>query len=261
MFTPPDIPYFNILGFHIYYYGIVLALAILVGVIISDRIAVKKYSLSDLVYDISPYIIIGGIVGARLYYCILNAGYYLKFPLDIFNIREGGLSIHGAILGGALVLYFIAKNRGIGFGKLCDIITLGVPIAQAIGRFGNFFNSEAFGYPTDLAWKMYISPEHRPSEYKLSEYFHPTFLYESVLDIVIFVILYRFIFSKEQANCGVICAWYLILYSLVRLFIEALRVDCVSYICNIPTPQIVSILIIIVSSVYILIVKNLLRCK
>ncbi len=256
MFTPPDIAYFSINGFPIYYYGVILALAIFFGIVVSNWIAIKEYYLCGAVPRVATSIIIGGIAGARLYYCLLNCDVYLSNPIEILALREGGLSIHGAIIGGVIALLYETKQYNYNFGKLCDIFAMGLPIGQAIGRWGNFFNSEAFGTPTDLPWKMYVKKSFRPDEYFSQEYFHPTFLYESLLDILIFIILYSFILKRYKENTGIISASYLILYSIVRFFIEGMRVDCVKYIWGIPFPQLVSIVIILCSIIFIIIKYN-----
>lgn len=252
MFAPPDISYFNIMGFPIYYYGIILAFSIFVGLIISNQFAIKEYFLTNFVPQISTSTIIGGIVGARLYYCILNSQIYFSDPAQIFAIREGGLSIHGAILGGLTVLYIYSKRYHIRFLKVCDIFAIGMPIAQAIGRWGNFFNSEAFGLPTNLPWGLYVKPQYRPTQFLSNEYFHPTFLYESVLDIVIFFVLIKFISPRYKDTSGIISASYLLLYSIVRIMIESLRIDCVKYCFGIPFPIIISIIITVLSCLFII---------
>ncbi len=251
MFAPPDVSYISVLGFPIYYYGIILAAAIYVGVLISNKIAIKYYSMYCVIPNIATSLILWGILGARLYYCVLNYDYFSQYPLEIFALREGGLSIHGALIAGTCVICHEAKRRKMSVLKLLDICAMGLPIAQAIGRWGNFFNSEAFGLPTDLPWKMYISKPHRPDKYFNNNYFHPTFLYESLLNLIIFFILYKIILPKYKDNYGIITASYLILYSTVRFFIEMLRVDCVKYICEIPFPQIVSVIIIMFSFIFL----------
>jgi len=252
MFSAPDVAYFSIFGFPIYYYGIILAVAVFVGISISDKIACWKYFLYGIVPRVATPTIIGGIIGARLYYCILNYDIYLKNPMGILAFREGGLSIHGALIGGAIVLYFQAKKYHVNLLKLCDIFSLGLPLAQAIGRWGNFFNQEAFGLPCDLPWKLYISQPYRPDKYFSNKFFHPTFLYESLLDIVIFIVLYKIIMPKYKDDVGVITAVYLLMYSVVRIFIEGLRVDCVRYVFNIPLPQIISFVIIIFTTIFLI---------
>jgi len=132
MFRAPEISYFSICGFPIYYYGIILAVAVFLGLWISDKIATKEYNLFGIIPRIATPVIIGGIVGARLYYCLLNIDIYIKNPFEILYIREGGLSIHGAIIGGIIVIYFMAKKYHIRLLKLCDIFALGMPLAQAL---------------------------------------------------------------------------------------------------------------------------------
>ena len=256
MICAPDLPYITLLNFPIDYYGIVLAFAIFIGLVVSDRIAIWKYFMYGIVPRVASTVIIGGIIGARLYYCLLNFNLYINNPIEILALREGGLSIHGALIGGVIVLYFQAKKYHVRLLKLCDIFSFGLPIAQAIGRWGNFFNSEAFGLPCNLPWKLYIKQCYRPDKYFSQDYFHPTFLYESILDIIIFLVLYIFILPKHKDNVGVITAVYLLLYSTVRLFIEGIRVDCVKYICGIPFPQIVSVIIIITSIIALIILNK-----
>jgi phosphatidylglycerol:prolipoprotein diacylglycerol transferase len=236
----------------VYYYGVILAVAIFAGVVVSNNVAQKDYFMPAIVPSVATSLIIGGIVGARLYYCGLNYSYYISNPLEILAIREGGLAIHGAILGGALVLFCQSRRYNISFLKLCDIFAVGLPLSQAIGRWGNFFNSEAFGLPTDLPWRMYIKQPYRPDAYFSKEYFHPTFLYECILDLVIFGVIYSFIKPKYKDNAGIISAYYLVMYSFVRFFIEFLRVDCVKYVFGIAVPQVVSAVVFVIGLVFIL---------
>lgn len=244
----------TIFGVHIYFYGVILALAIVVGTFFADYFGEKFFELKkDTIIDLSPYLVIFGIIGARLYYCILNYDFYLRFPTEILAIRHGGISIHGAILGGLIGLIFFAKRHKISIPKLCDVSAIGLVLAQAIGRWGNFFNSEAFGTPTNLPWKLYIAPQYRPIPYTDIEYFHPTFLYESVLDLTIFVILIKLVKKqKENIKSGDIALIYLILYSIARIFVEHLRIDSVKYICGYPIAIIVSMGIILVSAIILL---------
>ena len=134
----------TIFGVHIYFYGVILALAIVTGTLVSDYIGEKFYGLKkETMIDDSPYLIIFGIIGARLYYCLLNSDFYIRFPSEILAIRHGGISIHGAILGGFIGLIIFAIRHKISIPKLCDISAIGLILAQAIGRWGNFFNSES----------------------------------------------------------------------------------------------------------------------
>lgn len=252
MFCSPGRIFIDILGFPIYYYGLLMGISILIAVLLGNRIATVDYNKPHLIIDISPTLIIAGIIGARLYYCLLNFHEYIKTPLEIFDFRGGGLSIHGAIFAGLIVLFYESKKRGLSFGKLCDIFAISIPIAQSIGRWGNFFNNEAFGLPTNLPWKLYIPIECRPSQFMHQQFFHPTFLYESIFDLIIFIVLYFFLKNKFRNQNGILASIYLIMYSTVRIFIESMRIDCTSYILNIPTPIIVSIIIITLSSTYLI---------
>ena len=240
----------TIFGVHIYFYGVILALAIVAGTIIADYIGNKFFELKkETIIDISPYLIIFGIIGARLYYCLLNYDFYLRFPTEILAIRHGGISIHGAILGGIIGLLIATKRHKVSILKLADVSAIGLALAQSIGRWGNFFNSEAFGTPTNLPWKLYIAPQYRPIPFTENEFFHPTFLYESLFDFGIFLILFYIAKNKLYKKQGNIALYYLILYSLVRIFVEHFRIDSVCYICVIPVATIVSIGIIILTTI------------
>lgn len=247
----------TIFGVNIYFYGVILALAITAGTLISNYLGEKFFALKkDTIVDMAPYLIILGIIGARLYYCILNHDFYLRFPTEILAIRHGGISIHGAILGGFIGLIWFAKKHQISITKLCDVSAIGLILGQSIGRWGNFFNSEAFGTPTCLPWKLYIAPQYRPIPFTNNEYFHPTFLYESVLDFIIFLILLSILKKESFKKDGNIALIYLVLYSLARIFVEHFRIDSVSYVHGIPIAIIVSTGIILVA-LPILIYKNI----
>ena len=249
----------TIFGIIIYFYGVILAFAIIAGTFIADYIGTKFFGLKkETIIDLSPYLVVFGIIGARLYYCILNYDFYLRFPTEILAIRHGGISIHGAILGGLIGLIIFAKRHNYSILKLADITSIGLVLAQAIGRWGNFFNSEAFGSPTNLPWKLYIAPQYRPIPYTSFEYFHPTFLYESILNLIIFFILYKIAKNKVFKKDGNIALCYLILYSIIRICVEHFRVDSVCYILGLPVATIVSIGIIVLS-IMLLIWNNKVR--
>lgn len=261
MFSSPSQIICTIFGVHIYYYGVILAIAIMVGTLFSDFIAEKFYKLKkDTIIDMAPYLVIFGIVGARLYYCLLNHDFYLRFPTEILAIRHGGISIHGAMLGGFIGLLVFAMRHKISIPKLCDISAIGLVLAQSIGRWGNFFNSEAFGRPTDLPWKLFIAPQYRPIPYTENLYFHPTFLYESLLNLGIFVILFIILKNNLHKKDGNLAFIYLILYSLVRIFVEYFRIDSVAYVHGYPIAIVVSVGIIFLALVGLL-VNNLPKRK
>lgn len=247
----------TIFGVHIYFYGVILAFAILAGTFVSEYTGIKFFELKkETIIDLVPYLVIFGIIGARLYYCMLNYDFYLRFPTEIIAIRHGGISIHGAILGGLIGLLIFAKRHKISVFKLADVTVIGLSLAQAIGRWGNFFNSEAFGKPTELPWKLYIAPQYRPIPYQDYEYFHPAFLYESILDLLIFGILFGMVKLGRTKREGNLALIYLILYSVVRILVEYYRIDSVLYIHGIPVAILVSAIIFIIAST-LLIIRNL----
>ena len=253
MFTSPSQILCTILGVHIYFYGVILAIAIAVGTLVADRIGVKYFELKkETIIDLAPYLIIFGIIGARLYYCLMDIGFYMRFPTEILAIRHGGISIHGAIIGGLFGLFIYAYRHKTSIKKLCDVSAVGLAIGQAIGRWGNFFNSEAYGLPTNLPWKLYIAPQYRQIPYQDVDFYHPAFLYESILDLVIFGTLLYFAHSKKLKKDGNIALVYLILYSIARIFVEYIRIDCVRYIWGISVAIVVSVGIIILSVILLL---------
>lgn len=245
MFVSPGEILFSIGRVSVHYYGIVMALALTIGVLCAWFVTKKFYPEIDpeVIYDISPHIIIFAILGARLYYCLLCADYYFSNPLEIFQIWHGGLSIHGGIVGGIIGGLIYAKGHSLPVLKLCDIFSYGLVLGQAVGRWGNFFNSEAFGLPTNSFLKLYIPIYKRPIEYFQSDYFHPTFLYESFLNLCIFFVLF-FVVRKLAKNCeGIVFFSYLILYSIARIAVEQVRLDSVLSVWGLPVAQFVSIIL------------------
>lgn len=260
--SPGDIAFW-IGSVPVYYYGIIMAISLLFGGGVAYFIT-KKFYLelnSEIIYDIYPHIIIGAILGARIYYCLLSYNYYSQNPLEILQIWHGGISIHGAIIGGLIGGIIYAKRHKLPILKLCDIFSYGLILGQALGRWGNFFNSEAFGRPTESFLKLYIPIYKRPLEYMQYNYFHPTFLYESILDVCIFLILFFVIRKLAKNNDGIIFFSYLILYSIVRIIIEQVRIDSVLNIFGIPIAQIVSVLIILIGTIAIAIVPKSSKIK
>ena len=238
----------TIFGIHIYFYGVILAFAILVGTFVSEYLSNKYFDFpKGVIIDLSPYLVFFGIIGARFYYCLLNYEFYFNFPTEVLAIRHGGISIHGAIIGGLIGLIIFARRKKFSFFRLADISSLGLALGQGIGRWGNFFNSEAFGRPTDLPWKLYIAPQYRPIPYQDYEYFHPTFLYESLLDFAIFGVLFYIVKSKKITKEGNLALIYLILYSIVRIMVEHIRIDSVCHINGVPIAIVVSLFIMIIS--------------
>lgn len=204
---------FTLFGIDIMWYGILIATGMVIAVFIALREAKRLKISEDDILNLAMIAIPCGLIGARAYYVIFNWSYYAGNIAEILNFRGGGLAIHGGLIGGILAGFIYAKIKKINFFKLADCVVLGIPLAQAIGRWGNFLNQEAHGGPTNLPWGIMVD----------GVKVHPTFLYESIWDLGVF--LFLFIFRKKQKYQGQILVDYIILYSIGRFFIEGLRTD------------------------------------
>ncbi|MBD2665751.1 prolipoprotein diacylglyceryl transferase [Richelia sinica FACHB-800] len=211
------------------WYGLLIASAVLIGVSLSQYLAKRRHVNPELLSDLSIWLVIGAIPAARLYYVLFQWSEYSRHPERIIAIWQGGIAIHGAIIGGVLAALIFAKLKKVSFWQLADLVAPSLILGQAIGRWGNFFNSEAFGAPTDLPWKLYIPPERRPPNLANFEYFHPTFLYESLWDVMVFILLltlfFRALSGLPRLKVGSLFLIYWVAYSLGRFWIEGLRTD------------------------------------
>lgn len=211
------------------WYGALIAMAVVLGMTLSRRLAEKRHLNPELVTDLAFWLVLVAIPSARLYYVLFEWDYYSQHPGQILAIWQGGIAIHGAVLGGILTTIIFARLNKVSFWQLADVVMPSVILGQAIGRWGNFFNSEAFGRPTDLPWKLYIPPIQRPPGYENFSYFHPTFLYESLWNLGVFsVLIGLFIWGLRHPNrlkAGTIFFVYWLGYSLGRFWIEGLRMD------------------------------------
>ena len=256
-------------NFTIAYYGIIIALGMLIAFAVVTKIAKRLGIDDDLFYDIFIIVIVFGIIGARAYYVLFRWDYYQIRPHEILDIRAGGLAVFGGILlaGTAIVVYCIWKK--INFLKVLDLTMIGVALGQAIGRYGNFFNMEAFGDYTNNLFAMrmraeYIDTSNITFTQALNtitengiDYIqaHPTFLYESTLNLILFGVLVYIVLKRHKFD-GQILASYLIGYGIIRFFVESLRTDSLM-LGNFRVSQIVAILCVISGLViYVLHFKN-----
>ncbi|MFH0905685.1 MAG: prolipoprotein diacylglyceryl transferase [bacterium] len=208
----------------VYWYGLLIALGVLAGYVwLVVPLAHRRRLDQEKVLLAVIWGLIGGIIGARLLFVMLKWPLYAGDFGSILAVSQGGLSVHGALLGGVIAIWFYAVSQRISFAQLCDVFAPAAMLGQVIGRFGNFFNQEAFGGPTNLPWKMFVAPEFRPPQFASFNYFHPTFLYEALGGALILIGLLK-LFAKPLP-AGSIVAWYLILYSSLRFLIEFFRVD------------------------------------
>jgi phosphatidylglycerol---prolipoprotein diacylglyceryl transferase len=246
LFTSPGTG-FSLGPLHLRWYGLLIASAVLLGITLAQRLGRSRGIDSDTISDIAIWLVVGAIPCARLYYVLFEWPYYSQHLEQIPQVWQGGIAIHGAVIGGVLAALIFAKLRRMSFWQLADVIAPALILGQAIGRWGNFFNSEAFGAPTDLPWKLYIPAQvvidgqvrsPRPAAFASVDYFHPTFLYESIWNLGVFallLLLFRWGNSKSSGlnsgfntaglKTGTIVCGYFIAYSLGRVWIEALRTD------------------------------------
>ncbi|MDB9369361.1 prolipoprotein diacylglyceryl transferase [Nodularia spumigena CS-586/05] len=228
-FTSPGPVIVEIGPITIRWYGLLIATAVLIGVSLSQYLAKRRNVNPELISDLSIWLVIGAIPAARLYYVLFQWSEYSQHPERIIAIWQGGIAIHGAIIGGTLAALIFAKVNQVSFWQLTDLVAPSLILGQAIGRWGNFFNSEAFGRPTNLPWKLYIPPQNRPPTLANFEYFHPTFLYESLWNLIVFALLmalfFRGLSGKPRLRLGTLFLTYLVAYSFGRLWIEGFRID------------------------------------
>lgn len=232
-FTSPGPIIFQLGPVAIRWYGLLIASAVLIGVSLSQYLAQKRRVNPELLGDLAIWLVLGAIPCARIYYVAFEWPQYAQRPEDIIAIWKGGIAIHGAILGGTIAALIFAKIQRVSFWQLADLIAPSAILGQAIGRWGNFFNSEAFGGPTDLPWKLYIPPNSRPPAYANFEYFHPTFLYESLWNLTVFGLLLTLFFrdlqGKIRLKTGALFLVYIAAYSSGRIWIEGLRTDSLMF--------------------------------
>ncbi|PSB23259.1 prolipoprotein diacylglyceryl transferase [filamentous cyanobacterium CCP2] len=211
------------------WYGLLIGLAVICGVSLSSDLAQRRGINPDLISNLAIWLVLAAVPSARLYYVLFNWSYYADNLGAIFAIWQGGLAIHGAILGGILAALLFARWHRISFWQLADLVAPSLILGQAIGRWGNFFNAEAFGGPTNLPWRLYIPPAQRPPGFEQFEFFHPTFLYESLWNLGVFALLMVLFFRSLKAapplKGGTLFLVYWVAYSLGRFWIEGLRTD------------------------------------
>jgi phosphatidylglycerol:prolipoprotein diacylglycerol transferase len=221
------------------WYGILIASAVLIGTILALREVERQKIDPDLFMNILLAAIPAAFIGARVYYVIFNWDYYSNYPRDIVAIWEGGLAIHGGLLAAFITAFFFLKKYKISFWQGTDIAAPSIVLGQAIGRWGNFFNQEAYGYivdPDKIPWAMYIDGAYR----------HPTFLYESLWNLGIFVFL-LWLRRRVSIKQGDVILSYAVLYSVGRFFIESFRTDSLMLTPGIRVAQAISILVIIIA--------------
>ena len=257
---------FSIFGFEIAFYGIIIALGMIAGAFVAYRDAKKSGQNVDDYVDYTLFGIIGSIIGARLYYVAFEWDYYKENLSQIINLRAGGLAIYGAIIGAVLVLIVYCKIKKKNIFQMLDTIVLGLVVGQIIGRWGNFFNREAYGGFTDSLFAMQIPIKDATvvnsdmivvvdgiSHVQVQ----PTFLYESFFNLILFVIL--MIFRGKKKFYGENLCRYLLGYGIIRFFIEGMRTDQL-LIKNVPVSQALSF-VLAIGALGVMITMHVLKRK
>jgi prolipoprotein diacylglyceryl transferase len=206
-------------------YGLAIAVGVIVAVTVAQRRWAARGGDPADVSRLATWSVVGGLVGARAYHVITDYHRFQGRWFDVVKVWEGGLGIPGGLLAGVVTGVILARRRGLPAAQLLDVVAVTIPIAQAIGRLGNWFNQELFGRPTNLPWGLRIDPQHRPDGYAQYTTFHPTFLYEALWNLALagFLVLYER--RHPHGRPGRLFAMYVLGYGLGRLWVEALRID------------------------------------
>ncbi|HCZ0401546.1 TPA: prolipoprotein diacylglyceryl transferase [Staphylococcus aureus] len=237
---------FNLGPLSVRWYGIIIAVGILLGYFVAQRALVKAGLHKDTLVDIIFYSALFGFIAARIYFVIFQWPYYAENPSEIIKIWHGGIAIHGGLIGGFIAGVIVCKVKNLNPFQIGDIVAPSIILAQGIGRWGNFMNHEAHGGPVSRA---FLEQLHLPNfiienMYINGQYYHPTFLYESIWDVAGFIILVNI---RKHLKLGETFFLYLTWYSIGRFFIEGLRTDSLMLTSNIRVAQLVSILLILIS--------------
>ena len=244
---------FDFLGFEVMWYGVLIGFGIILAFILAYKNAKKKGLNFDVLIDTFLVSFPCAIIGARAYYVIFEWNNYKDNVMSVFNIRQGGLAIHGGLIGAFLAAFIYTRIKKINFLAYADLVAPSIILAQAVGRWGNFMNSEAHG---EVVSKEFISkfPKFiQDGMYINGQYYNPTFLYESIWDILVCIILVVILYKVKKGYEGVVISSYMILYSIGRFFIEGLRTDSLMFI-GLRMAQLISLVGIILGIIFIFII-------
>ena len=250
------------LGFvSIYWYGLLITLGLIAGFFVFYKLTQRVSINKNQIFNLCFWSIIWGIIGGRLYHILSELPYYWQHPLEIFYIWNGGVGIFGSIIAGVLVVYYFTKKYRINSLHILDLAAPGLVLAQAIGRWGNYFNQELYGQPTDLPWAIPIAFANRLPGFENFTHFHPVFLYESLFCLILFMFL--FLIHKRGNSTlvslykpGFIFLLYIFLYSIWRFLVEFLRIDYQPAWLSLRLGQWVSLGLILVIIIFYFVLKK-----
>jgi phosphatidylglycerol---prolipoprotein diacylglyceryl transferase len=237
-------------------YGLSIALGVLASVVIAQRRWARRGGDPADISGLAVWAVLAGVIGARAYHVATDWRRFEGRWLHAFAIWEGGLGIPGGLLAGVLVGVWLAKRRGLPVPTILDVVAPAIPVAQAIGRLGNWFNQEVFGRPTDLPWGLEIDPENRPSRYATETTFHPTFLYEGLWNLALAGALVLYERRRPGGRPGRLFALYVGGYALGRLWVEALRADPASQLFGIRINIWVSAIVFLAAVAWLIITRG-----
>jgi phosphatidylglycerol:prolipoprotein diacylglycerol transferase len=230
----------------IYWYGLLIISGAMLAAYIASKLSSRNGHDPEIAWNLLIVVLLTGILGARIYHIISSWDYYIANPGRMFGLQMSGFGIYGAVLGGLLGVWAFAKYHKLRFLEWADYCAPGLILAQAIGRWGNFFNQELYGPPTDLPWGIYIAPGNRLPGLEGFERFHPTFFYESALCLIGFaILLYLARNWKRDRLWGDIFFVYGLIYPVIRFFLEGYFRPDAWKIGNIPAAQIVSVVFVV----------------
>lgn len=235
-------------SFAIHWYGVFAAVGLVGAWFVVEKLS-KQYGIKQDLFSLFFGTIIAGLIGARLYHVINEFSFYLENISLIPQVWKGGLALHGGILGAFFYAWYWIRKNNQSFGRVADIFATGGILIQIFGRFGNYFNQELFGVPTNAPWGIPIFETLRPAMYVEFSYFHPTFIYEVLLNVILFIYLLtlhkRVLHGKLIIEKGYIFLTYLFFYSVIRAIIEIIRIDTTPILFGVRLPVIVSFGIIV----------------
>ena len=247
--TPPSSTIFTLGPINFYWYGLIMVIAMLAAGFLTWMLAKKHQWPINNLLDLGFNIIISGLIGARLYHVLVHWSDYSGQILNIFKVWQGGLAIHGGLIGGLIALWLTCRQRHWSFWQLAGWLIPGVALGQAIGRWGNFFNQELFGQPSTLPWAIPIDIWHRPLNSITASHYQPLFLYESIACLLLAILLYQL--SRRQVLASKIIGVYLLGYGATRFIMEFFRQDPTWILWGWRWPQWLSLSLIIFGSILI----------
>jgi phosphatidylglycerol:prolipoprotein diacylglycerol transferase len=244
MISAPNRIAFIIDGWPIFWYGLIVASALVICYLLLTKLIKNNQQLLDQYQRLFGVLVLSGFVGARLFEVIFyNPTFFLIHPWQIINPRLGGLSIFGGIIGVVAILLLLRSQIKGRWWLVADLTAILATLGQAIGRWGNFFNQELYGLPCQNWWCLKIAPEYRLPGWESFASFHPTFFYESILLFLLFIFLWQ---NRQKIGQGFLAAYYLIGYGLIRFLVEFIRIDVSANYFGLKWPQLVSALFVLI---------------